>query len=298
MVDEQTIGVVCILGNHYAGQYDPVWEVDAMLTKLNEVKGWQVGIHVDAASGGFIAPFQAEVPPWDFRLTNVLSISTSGHKFGASVCGTGWIIWRQRDDLSEHVAIKVTYLGGTADSYTLNFSRPASGVYVQLFKFLRLGLQGYSSLCNNMMSNAKFIRNGLREMKKGDVPRFIILDAGDSGCLPVVAAMFNPALGLNYDEVDLQHQIAEDHWYVSSYHLSFHHPGQLKNDPLLREASPTQSMFRVVVKSNLTMVLAVNLLECIERAISALDAEGAKKGKRPHWPSLLQMGVRKGQTAC
>ena len=117
-----------------------------MLKKVNVEKGIQVGIHVDAATGGFVAPFQPELKHWEFRLENVLSISASGHKFGESCCGTGWVVWRQRKDLSEHVAISVSYLGGKADPYTLNFSRPATGVFVQYYKFLRLGLEGYKSL--------------------------------------------------------------------------------------------------------------------------------------------------------
>lgn len=136
--DDHTIGVVCILGNHYGGQYDDVSAVDRVVRELNAANGWQLGIHVDAASGGFIAPFQRSMRPWDFRLESVLSISASGHKFGESCCGTGWVVWRQREDLAEHVAIDVSYLGGKAQSYTLNFSRPASGIYVQLYKFLRL----------------------------------------------------------------------------------------------------------------------------------------------------------------
>lgn len=76
--------MVCIMGNHYGGQYDPVWEVDEMLTALNKEKGYEIGIHVDAASGGFVAPFQPNLPPWDFRLPNVLSISASGHRGGSS----------------------------------------------------------------------------------------------------------------------------------------------------------------------------------------------------------------------
>merc|ERR1719203_2580846 len=129
-----------------------------MLQKLNESMGLQVGMHIDAASGGFVAPFQDEVPAWDFRLPSVLSISASGHKFGNSVCGTGWVVWRQRQGLSEHVAISVSYLGGKGESYTLNFSRPASGVYVQFYKFLRLGFEGYAALEKNMMTVAKHIR--------------------------------------------------------------------------------------------------------------------------------------------
>jgi glutamate decarboxylase len=138
LCDEKTIGVVAILGNHYNGAYDPVWEIDKELTQVNKEKGLQVGIHIDAASGGFVAPFQQgmEDKPFDFRLDNVLSISASGHKFGESVCGTGWIVFRERKDLAEHIAITVTYLGGHCDSKTLNFSRPASGVYVQYYKLV------------------------------------------------------------------------------------------------------------------------------------------------------------------
>jgi glutamate decarboxylase len=202
------------------------------------------------------------------------------------------------------VAIKVTYLGGTADSYTLNFSRPASGVYVQLYKFLRLGQQGYRSLCTNMMSNTAFVRRGIRDMKKGDLPRFVMLDAGDSGCLPVVAAMLNPALKLTYDEVDLQHLIAENHWYVSAYHLSFHHPGEQRTDALLLNVNPEKSMFRIVVKSNLTHELAGNLLETFNKALEWLDSHGSnfsmiKSRKGFAWPSLAKLAnLRKGHEPC
>ena len=109
---------------------------------------------------------QDNLPAWDFRCKNVLSISASGHKFGQSVCGTGWVVWRQREELSEHVAVSVSYLGGKGDSYTLNFSRPASGVYVQFYKFNRLGLAGYRDLEQNMMTNAKVIRDGMKRMTK------------------------------------------------------------------------------------------------------------------------------------
>ena len=174
----------------YVGHYDPVWDVSRVVDEVNRERNLQVGIHVDAASGGFIAPFQT-LPAWDFRLPNVLSISASGHKYGESCCGTGWIVWRERMNLSEHVATSVSYLGGKADSYTLNFSRPASGVYVQYYKFLRYGLAGYQQVCDNMMGNAKYIRDGLKAMTWKGQPRFTLLDHGDQGCLPVVAARLN-----------------------------------------------------------------------------------------------------------
>mmetsp|Transcript_13446 Transcript_13446/g.28226 ORF Transcript_13446/g.28226 Transcript_13446/m.28226 type:complete len:389 (-) Transcript_13446:18-1184(-) len=138
LCDEKTIAVVGILGNHYNGNYDPIWDIDAQIETLNATKGWQIGIHVDAASGGFIAPFQemsgkGTAGAFDFRLPNVLSISASGHKFGESICGTGWVVFRQRENLAEHIAVTVTYLGGSSDSMTLNFSRPASGPYVRKY---------------------------------------------------------------------------------------------------------------------------------------------------------------------
>jgi len=270
-VDEKTIGVLCILGNHYGGQYDPVWEIDAMLKELNKEKGWQVGIHVDGASGGFIAPFQPEVPAWDFRLDNVLSISASGHKFGESCCGTGWVVWRQRKDLSEHVAISVSYLGGKADSYTLNFSRPATGVFVQYYKFHRLGMTGYKALCNNRMSNAKILRDALRAMEYKGQPRFKILDAGDSGCLPVVTAYLNPDLKLPYDDIDLQHIMMGYHWYVSGYKMCFNDPADEQPRPLFSDAPQDQTMFRVVVKANVTRPMIDHLLTSIKSALRDMD---------------------------
>jgi glutamate decarboxylase len=211
LCDEKTMAVVGILGNHYNGAYDPIWEMDKVIAKVNKDKGFQIGIHVDAASGGFIAPFQDKMPAFDFRLKNVLSISTSGHKFGESVCGTGWVVFRERKDLTEHIAISVSYLGGTCDSITLNFSRPASGCYVQLYKLLRLGKEGYRSKVENQMKVAAFLRHRFMEMKRPDgLPRFEILDTGDDCCLPVVGARLNNEDGsLKYDDIDFQHALAE-----------------------------------------------------------------------------------------
>jgi len=276
LCDEQTIGVVCILGNHYAGQYDPVWEVDRLLTALNRRKGFQIGIHVDAASGGFIAPWQSDVEPWDFRLRNVLSISASGHKFGESVCGTGWVVWRQRRELSEHVAISVSYLGGHADSYTLNFSRPATGFYVQFYKFMRLGKAGYQNLRDNQMSNAKFIRDGLKAMQTREGKRrFLLLDAGDRKCLPVVTGMIDPHSGVAYDSVDLQHAVERSHWYVCGYKMDVHCPNTGERKALFSDADRDTTMFRVVVKSNLTRAMARDLLQAFENAVEAMDELGA-----------------------
>eukprot|EP00472_Partenskyella_glossopodia_P004777 CAMPEP_0197528440 /NCGR_PEP_ID=MMETSP1318-20131121/25117_1 /TAXON_ID=552666 /ORGANISM="Partenskyella glossopodia, Strain RCC365" /LENGTH=524 /DNA_ID=CAMNT_0043083549 /DNA_START=34 /DNA_END=1608 /DNA_ORIENTATION=+ len=281
-VNECTIGVVCIMGNHYGGQYDPVAQVAAELDRINKKHGFQLGIHVDAASGGFIAPFQDLKAPWDFRVPQVLSISASGHKFGQSCAGTGWVVWRKREDLASHIAINVTYLGGSSDSYTLNFSRPATGVYVQYYKFLRLGRVGYAAVCDNMMNVAKIIRDGLKAMKHpSGLPRFEMLDDGDNGCLPVVTARLNPKLNLEYDDIDFQHQIAAGHWYVSGYRMGFHDPATEEVVPLFSDADKNASMFRVVVKANLTAFLADDLLVKIEDVLKKMDMASAS-GWAPH----------------
>lgn len=271
-IDEHTMGVVCIMGNHYGGQYDPVWDIDGVVEEVNAEKGYQIGIHVDAASGSFIAPFQEGLPAWDFRLKNVLSISASGHKYGQSCCGAGWVVWRQREDLSEHVAISVTYLGGSAHSYTLNFSRPASGVYTQYYKLLHYGMAGYRESNDTMMNNARFLRDGLRAMTYDDKPRFVLLDDGDAHCLPVVTAMLNPECRFSYDDIDLQHAISQHHWYVGSYRMSFNHPLSEQQMALFHDADPQSTMFRIVVKTNLTRNMAENLLEAFHATFEFLDS--------------------------
>ena len=272
VIDENTIGVVCIMGNHYGGQYDPVAEVSDVVEAVNAERGFQVGIHVDGASGAFIAPFQDDLPPWDFCVRNVLSISASGHKYGESCCGTGWVVWRQREGLSEHVAISVTYLGGEAESYTLNFSRPASGVYNQYYKLLHYGRSGYRQVCDNMMENARYLRDELKKMTLGGKPRFVMLDHGDTHCLPVVTAMLNPDCGAGYDDIDLQHAVSQHHWYVGSYRMQLEHPLTGKIIPLFSDAAPDTTMFRIVVKSNLTRGMAKHLIESVRTALEFLDS--------------------------
>lgn len=270
LVDEKTIMVVGILGNHYNGTYDPIWKMDEILSEINAEKGFQVGLHVDAASGGFIAPFQEDVPAWDFRLKNVLSISSSGHKFGESSCGTGWIVFRHRHDLSEHIEVEVTYLGGVSYSMTLNFSRPATGVYVQAYKFLRLGLQGYHRKVQNQLETTMNFREKMRSVKwTNGEPLFEICDPDQEPGLPVFAARINPELDLDFDDFKLQHAISEFHWYVSAYRLSFEDFTKGgKTGPLCKDELSSASMFRVVFKSNLTQVLAEDLFCRISEIIN------------------------------
>ncbi len=270
-VDEKTIGVVGIMGNHWAGQFDKIHEINDVIDKLNHEKGYQVGIHVDAASGGFIAPFIKDCPTWDFRLPNVLSISASGHKYGEACAGTGWVVWRHRKDLSEHVAVDVSYLGGHADSYTLNFSRPATGVFSQYYKLLRFGKAGYQAACDNALANSKALRQALMAMTYKGKPRFELLDSDQNPALPVVAMRLNPELKLHYNDIDLQNALSMSHWYVSGYKMSTCHPTLGYEIPLFTDEDAECTMFRVVIKAHITTPLVKDLIGAFEEALDFLD---------------------------
>lgn len=159
---------------------------------------------------------------------------------------------------------------------TLNFSRPASGPYVQLYKFLRLGREGYTSKIKNQMEVAAYLRGHLKSLKhsKCGRPRFEILDGGEHkhGCLPVVGARLNKACGLSYNDIDLQHALAESHWYVSGYELTFeNYDHDAIKETLFGDCTTNDTMFRIVVKSNLTLGLAKQLMEQLDEVIGVLD---------------------------
>ncbi len=167
----------------------------------------------------------------------------------------------------------MTYLGGHGDSYTLNFSRPAAGVYVQLYQFLRLGKVGYSTMIQHQLKVSDMLRERLKKMTYKGKPRFVMMDATVQGCacLPVVAARLNPELNLQYDDIDLQHAIAEHQWYVSGYALSFNHPLTEERQPLFTDIPGDKTMFRVVVKANINDEMISHLAGAIEDSLSFLD---------------------------
>ena len=143
LCDENTIGVVAILGSTFDGSYEPVAEICAALDDLQSRTGLDVPVHVDAASGGFVAPFIDPELEWDFRLPRVASINTSGHKYGLVYPGVGWIVWRDAAALPDDLIFWVNYLGDNMPTFALNFSRPGAQVVAQYYNFLRLGFEGY-----------------------------------------------------------------------------------------------------------------------------------------------------------
>jgi len=163
-IDENTIGIFVILGSTYTGHYEPVSEIHELLDEHEKKTGQDIPIHVDAASGGFIAPFthaKAGGPDWDFKLPRVKSINTSGHKFGLVYAGVGWIIWRDESYLPKHLVFELHYLGGTEESYTLNFSRPGAQIIAQYYNLIHLGFEGYRAIMENALANARLLSKSL-----------------------------------------------------------------------------------------------------------------------------------------
>ncbi|WP_210635660.1 glutamate decarboxylase [Streptomyces sp. GESEQ-13] len=209
LCDENTIGVVGILGSTFDGSYEPVAELCAALDGLQERTGLDIPVHVDGASGAMIAPFLDEGLVWDFRLERVASVNTSGHKYGLVYPGVGWVLWRDAAALPEELVFRVNYLGGDMPTFALNFSRPGAQVVAQYYSFLRLGRDGYRAV----QQNARDVATGLsaRIESLGD---FRLLTRGDE--LPVFAFTTAPDV-TSFDVFDVSRRLRENGWLVPAY---------------------------------------------------------------------------------
>jgi len=212
LVDENTIGIVVIMGSTFDGRYENVKEVNDALVKLNKKTGYEVPIHVDAASGGFIAPFLQPDIEWDFRLPLVKSINSSGHKYGLVYPGVGWVVWRDKDQLPEDLIFHCNYLGGDLPNFALNFSRPGNKVIAQYYNFIRLGREGYFQIQKNCQDVALYLSNQIAEMG----PFELISDGSD---IPVFAFSVRGAGtgDANFSAYDLSDKIRERGWLIPAY---------------------------------------------------------------------------------
>jgi len=188
LVDENPIGVVAILGSTFDGSYEPVKEIAEALDELAASGGPDIPVHVDAASGGFVAPFIDRDLRWDFRVPRVRSINASGHKYGLVFPGVGWVIWRAPADLPEDLVFHVNYLGGDMPTFALNFSRPGSQVVAQYYNLLRLGREGYRLVQQSCRDVARYVSSevaatdGLDLVSDGSqLPVFAFTTSADAG---------------------------------------------------------------------------------------------------------------------
>lgn len=209
-IDENTICVGAILGTTFTGQYDPIEKINDLLVKIKKRKGWDIPLHVDGASGGFVAAFAYPELKWDFRLEQVKSINVSGHKYGLVYPGIGWLVFKDKSDVPEDIIFKVNYLGGQMPTYTLNFSRGSAMVVAQYYNFLRLGRAGYRRIMENTIENAKYLSKKLT-----DSGYFESLNT--TQLIPVVAIKLKNKT--DFTLYDLSEKIRQRGWIISAYSL-------------------------------------------------------------------------------
>ncbi|KFF59575.1 glutamate decarboxylase [Cryobacterium sp. MLB-32] len=249
-VDENTIGVVAIMGVTYTGIYEPVAEIAAALDAIEAKTGFDVPIHVDGASGGMVAPFLQPDLQWDFRLERVHSISTSAHKYGLVYPGLGWVVWRSRDLLPEDLVFDVSYLGGSMPTFGLNFSRPGAQVLLQYYLFLRLGFEGYRLVQQTSQDVARYLSAGIEK-----IGAFTLWSDGSD--LPVFAWQLKEGHTDKWTLFHLSDRLRSHGWLVPAYAMP-DNLGQI-------------TVQRIVVRNGLSMDLASRLLTVIENETAFLD---------------------------
>jgi glutamate decarboxylase len=215
-VDENTILVVPTFGVTYTGSYEPVLELAEALDKLQEDTGLDVDIHVDGASGAFLAPFCAPTLVWDFRVPRVKSISTSGHKFGLAPLGVGWVLWRDASELPDDLIFHVTYLGGDMPVFQINFSRPAGQVVGQYYNFVRLGREGYRAVHDACYRTGHFIAHEVTKLG----PFELLCDADPATGIPSVAWRIREGENPGYTLYDVADRLRTRGWQVPAYPLT------------------------------------------------------------------------------
>ena len=222
LCDDDTIGVVAILGSTQDGAFEPVEEIASALDRLAARGGPDVPVHVDAASGGFVAPFLDPDLAWDFRVERVVSINTSGHKYGLVYPGVGWIVWRDAGALPEELVFHVNYLGGSMPTFALNFSRPGAQVVAQYYELLRLGRDGYRRVQKACRDTALYLSESIA--RSG--PLRVLADGSE---LPVVVLELEPDVG-SFTVFDVSDGLRKRGWQVPAYTF----PANLESTAVLR----------------------------------------------------------------
>ena len=270
-VDENTIGVVPTLGVTFTGRYEPVAAIAAGLDAIERERGLDVPIHVDAASGGFLAPFVEPDLIWDFRLPRVKSINASGHKFGLAPLGVGWVMWRDKTDLPDELVFWVNYLGGDMPDFALNFSRPGGQVIAQYYLLMRLGREGYRAIHRSCYDVAQHLAASL-----GRIGAFELLFDGDSRAgIPAVCWTLKCHADVGFTLFDLSDRLRTRGWQVAAYTLV----------PDLQQVT----VMRVLVRHGFSRDMADTLLDDLHHAMAyfarhpqAAVADETEAGSDPH----------------
>ncbi|KAI3746042.1 hypothetical protein L6452_08458 [Arctium lappa] len=258
LVDENTICVAAILGSTMTGEFEDVKLLNELLTKKNEETGWDVPIHVDAASGGFVAPFLYPDLEWDFQLPLVKSINVSGHKYGLVYAGVGWVVWRTKDDLPDELVFHINYLGSDQPTFTLNFSKGSSQIIAQYYQFIRLGFEGYKNVMKNCNGNVMVLKEGLEKTGRFNI---ISKDVG----IPLLA--FSLKDSSRYTVFDISESLRRFGWIIPAYTM----PPDAQHI----------SVLRVVIREDFSHSLADRLIADIVKVVNEMeDAQSAASMSR------------------
>jgi glutamate decarboxylase len=246
-VDENTIGVIPILGTTFTGEYEPIKEIHDRVVAYNLEHKLDIPIHVDAASGGFVAPFLHPDLEWDFRLPQVKSINVSGHKYGLTYPGLGFAVWRSKDDLPEELVFHVNYLGGDMPTFTLNFSRPGNQIVGQYYNFVRLGREGYTRIMETLRDITLYLSGEIARMGPFEV-------VSDGSAMPVMA--FRIKGEQPYTVFHVSDQLRTGGWQVPAYSMP--------------DDATDVAVMRVVVREGFSMDLAHGLVTALRKAVDHL----------------------------
>ncbi len=242
-VDENTIGVVGILGSTLTGSYDDIEALAKALDEVEKATGNDIPLHVDAASGGFVAPFTKPEMKWDFRVKRVVSINTSGHKFGLVYPGVGWVLFRDKKHLPEDLIFYVNYLGGNMPTFNLNFSRPSSFVVAQYYNFIRLGIEGYKAIMVRLQESAQYLANELSKIRD-----FEVISQKDA--LPLVVWKSSKTNLYEFSDLLRQHG-----WIVPAYSM----PDNIKN----------MVVCRILIREHISVAMIDQIIADIKRVINS-----------------------------
>lgn len=263
-IDENTICVGTVLCTTFTGQMDPIKEINEVLIKIKETKGWDIPIHVDAASGGFITPFLNPEIEWDFRLKQVRSINASGHKYGLVYPGVGWLVFCDEKDIPKELIFEVNYLGGLMPNYSLNFSKPSNTIIAQYYNLIRLGKKGYQDILQILLVNAIYLAHKLENSGKFEIINEEIL-------FPLVTVKLTD---VNFSVFDLSDKLRQKGWIVPAYTLP-------------ANADDVEVM-RIVIRENFGRDMVEMLYNDIMKAYDSLkESSSEEKSSKRRNPSLL-----------
>lgn len=221
LVDRNTVMIAASAPQYPHGVLDPIEEIAAFAKKKKLL------FHVDACVGGLVLPFLEKlgraVPPWDFRVPGVTSISADLHKYGYTAKGASTILHRSIDTLKHQFFVETEFPGGVYISPSMPGTRSGGPIAAAWAGLQALGERGYVDLTRRADSATQKLRAGIRAIEGlalvGDDPTTIVCWTSSSPSIDVYAVA--DVLEDKGWLVDRQHQPPTVHLTVTANHLPF-----------------------------------------------------------------------------